>query len=102
ARTVGMESPPDAYRGPIVPVPRPGRTSGERRTSLEADPPPPAGSPAPDRGDRHRRLEDEGPMVVHADHSLIDRMINRREVIVLDETTDDPLLRKLMDRSQKT
>ncbi|MGH9208442.1 MAG: putative bifunctional diguanylate cyclase/phosphodiesterase, partial [Acidimicrobiales bacterium] len=42
------------------------------------------------------------PIVVHADLSLIERMIKHREVVVIDETTEDPSLRSLMDRSETT
>jgi diguanylate cyclase (GGDEF)-like protein len=38
-------------------------------------------------------------MIVHPDLPMIERMLNHREVIVLDESTDDPHLRTLMERS---
>ncbi len=101
ARTVGTESPPEAYVGPIVPVLRPGQTSERPRPGPTRDSIPGSRS-SPSAEAPHRRSVGgaNDPLVVPADLSLIDRLINQREVIVLDETTDDPLLLSLMDRSQ--
>ncbi|HEV3132345.1 MAG TPA: EAL domain-containing protein [Acidimicrobiales bacterium] len=101
ARTVGAESPPEAYVGPIVPVLRPGQTSESPRPGPAGDTlSGSTGSPSAESSHRRQVGEASDPLVVPADLSLIDRLINQREVIVLDETTDDPLLLSLMDRSQ--
>ena len=102
ARTTGLDSPPGAFIGPIVPVPRGGQP--RRRPG-----PPPHGDRLPSAGpgpvDGTGDPDPDGtvdPIVVHADVSLIDRMIKHREVVVIDETTEDPSLRRLMDRSETT
>ena len=102
ARTVGMESPPDAYIGPIIPVPRSGqgrRVPGAPSSRGDAHSSTGSGADSPEDLDGAAVID---PMVVHADHSLIDRLINQREVIVIDETSSDPFLRNLMDRSKTT
>jgi diguanylate cyclase (GGDEF)-like protein len=102
ARTTGMESPPDAFIGPIVPVPRGGQPRRWPGPPQHDDAPPSAGpEPADGTGDPDPAGAVD-PIVVHADLSLIDRMIKHREVVVIDETTDDPSLRRLMDRSETT
>ncbi|HEY7916620.1 MAG TPA: EAL domain-containing protein, partial [Acidimicrobiales bacterium] len=100
ARTTGMESPPGAFIGPIVPVPRGGRPRRRPGPPPHDDRTPSAGpGPVDGTGDPDP-AGTVAPIVVHADVSLIDRMIKHREVVVIDETTDDPSLRRLMDRSE--
>jgi diguanylate cyclase (GGDEF)-like protein len=105
ARTVGVDRHDDAYAGPIVPVPRPGRGPVRARpTPLEGDASPGIGTnretPAPPGVSTPSANAAGDPMVVHADKPLIDRLINHREVIVLDASTDDADVRNLMNRSR--
>ncbi|HUY66925.1 MAG TPA: EAL domain-containing protein [Acidimicrobiales bacterium] len=100
ARTTGTQSPPDAFIGPIVPVPRGGQPRRWPGPPHHDDAPPSAGTePADGTGDPAPSGSLD-PLVVHADLSLIDRLIRHREVVVIDRTTDDPSVRRLMDRSE--
>ncbi len=46
--------------------------------------------------------EDGEPLIVRRDSLIIERFIRNREVIVVDEMTEDPILRKLLSRSGVT
>ncbi|MGA3148416.1 MAG: EAL domain-containing protein [Acidimicrobiales bacterium] len=107
AWTEGMESP-GASLGPILPVP--GRSRPERS---EPSPIRPLATPAPERtrigpvagpskgqggvvgpGPRSR-----GPVNIRSDTPVVERILHSREVIVLDDSTEDPVLRDLLDQS---
>ncbi len=108
AWTEGMESP-DASLGPILPV------TGRSRQPERSEPSPirPLPTPAPERtrigpvagpskpqggvvgsGPRAR-----GPVNIRSDTPVVDRILHSREVIVLDSSTEDPVLRDLLDQS---
>ena len=116
ARTRGLEAR-DAHLGPIAPVGAwkaptgpvapeastaeaespPARTNGNSPTNGsividDADDVP--GSTAAQNGDRR-----EQRLSVRADAPEIDRLINKREVIVIDDSTEDPMLRSLLKRA---
>lgn len=76
ARTEGRQ-PPDAYLGPIVPLTGAGPGTDE-----------PVPVPAGDT-----------PPGVRIGLPLVDRLINQREVVVIDRSTEDPVLRDLLVRS---
>jgi len=86
ARTSGPE-PAHAFMGPIVPL------SGADRlppmTGLFRPPPPDAGVGG----------AGADPLVVRSDAPHIGRMLAKREVMVLDGSTDDPLIRDMLDRA---
>jgi diguanylate cyclase (GGDEF)-like protein len=89
ARTAGLESP-DSYSGPIVPI-RPAPGSGE--AGEHPDPAPvdtTVPGPGPGAGD---------PLTIATDATVIERMMDHREVMVLDSSTDDPYLSDLLRRS---
>ena len=103
ARSAGTQ-PPDAYLGPIVPlaVPAPGpvgRPEGRRegdhastsgaigQASSPVGPEAAAGTPGGD------------PPGVQIGLPLVDRLIKQREVIVIDSSSEDPVLVDLMARS---
>ena len=118
ARTTGMESP-DATVEAIVPVRPPDRPPVRPPVRFRSTPtpreepirvegygptsvPPTSGSSTAGTGsDRHDPADDE-ILSVRTDTPLIDRMINQKEVMVIDGSTEDPLLRRLLDRSQTT
>jgi len=85
ARTAGME-PPDSYLGPIVPVSDSRGPTEPRRVQRDPRSAPPA-------------ADDQGLLTVFADTPAVIRLIEQREVMVLDASTDDPNLRTLLDRS---
>ncbi len=112
AHTAGP-GPQHAYLGPIVPIdgesdspaPPAATTSFGVRDRFEsnghADHAPaatPAGDPDPDgnaaEADPHR------PLNVHRGTPQIGRMLHEREVIVLDDSTDDPLIKDLLSKSE--
>ena len=89
AYTAGM-TPPDADLGSIAPHWATDRSRGERP---EAAP----DRQAPVTGDG---VDERGPVAVEVDNPIIQRMVDTREVMVLDASTvGDPLLRKLMEDS---
>ncbi len=85
ARTAGLESE-DAYHGPIVPIrqPGPGQPTGGLGTEAVGS------TPEPGTGE---------PLTVRTDATLIERMVQDRQVMVLDSSTEDPYLRNLLHRS---
>ncbi len=104
ARSAGTQ-PPDAYLGPIVPLAVPGPSpAGRPVTASEvgllseangrapATVPPEAAAGPPGR-------RDTDPPGVQVGLPLVDRLINQREVIVIDESNDDPVLGDLLARS---
>jgi diguanylate cyclase (GGDEF)-like protein len=114
ARTAGMESP-DAYLGPIKPVTGdsdPGGRStfptvprgGWLQLAGNGHDPAPTGpeGPGATRGGHpgSRKGEPDDLITVRTDNPLLDRMINAKEVIVLDPATEDPLLQNLLSRSK--
>jgi diguanylate cyclase (GGDEF)-like protein len=115
ARTRGIDVG-DAFTGPIAPVTQDGTATG---LSVPTTPAPDTG---PDRSAANGigartgsiAIEDldqvfgglpkgstapEAPMTVRADAPEVDRLINRREVIVLDQSTEDPWLRDVLERT---
>jgi len=101
AYTAGM-TPPDADLGSIAPHWATDRSGGDR----PASPPGRQARVAEDgevdeEGDGDgRRFDGHGPVSVEVDNPLIQRMVDTREVMVLDASTvGDPLLRKLMEDS---
>jgi diguanylate cyclase (GGDEF)-like protein len=96
ARTVGMEDP-NAYTGPIVPIPGPGlRGVGTDTIAVSG-----VGGPVTPVADG-TGPSDAGtaePLNVRTDIDVVGRMMSDREVMVLDSSTHDPFLRNLLDRS---
>jgi diguanylate cyclase (GGDEF)-like protein len=109
ARTMGLNLP-DSFMGPIVPVPRPDRSpvvppAGPAGGSAppEVGYSKPARSPSdrwpsPAGGARPKGMEDE--LRIPSDAPLVERVIHERQVMVLDESTEDPMLRSLLEQSQ--
>ena len=100
-------APPDASLGPIVPVP--GRRAGRRRRPIRPFPPPESAAvpPAPRAPSARDGVpEGNGPaaaeagaVTIRSDTPMIEGMLNPREVMVLDASTEDPVLRGLLERS---
>ncbi|MGD0393223.1 MAG: EAL domain-containing protein [Acidimicrobiales bacterium] len=107
AWTEGMESPA-ASLGPILPV-----TGGSRRPERSEPSPirplptaaertrvgpmaPPSKPPGGVVGSESRA---RGPVNIRSDTTVVDRILRSREVIVLDDSTEDPVLRGLLDQS---
>ncbi len=87
AYTTGM-TPPDADLGSIAPQWAAARSTRHIRALRPGEPAPEAGA------------DDDPSLSVEIDNPLIQRMINGREVMVLDASTvGDPLLRRLMEES---
>ena len=85
ARTKGLEAE-GLYQGPIVPIHSrqiPGPTDVG---SLAGGPP----SVLPRRDE---------PLSIRTDTTLVERMVQERQVMVLDPSTDDPYLRAILERS---
>ena len=78
ARTAGVVRP-DADLGPIIPLNRSGGRSQP-------------GGPMPDQ-------EVADFLRVPSDLDMIERVMGQKQVVVLDSSTDDPVLRSLMERS---
>jgi diguanylate cyclase (GGDEF)-like protein len=107
ATTVGLE-PPDAPLGPIVPERGRGhgQPGGADRSFVDPEgvsghrpaSPGPAGGPEDDAADGPGAGRAE-PVVVRADAPLVSRMIEEHGVMVLDESTEDPFLRNLLERT---
>ena len=111
ARTAGL-NPPDGNLDAIIPV----DASGETPTALIESPferlPAMAstnghGPAAPGRVEpSDEQIDDDGEgarrVTVRTDEPVIDRMISKREVIVLDQATSDPFLRALLDQTGTT
>ena len=88
AYTSGMAAP-DADLGPIAPL---WATSGSTTQIHAVQPGEPLPTPAGDT--------DPEPLAVRVDNPLVQRMIDHRDVMVLDASTvGDPLLRRLMEAS---
>jgi diguanylate cyclase (GGDEF)-like protein len=81
ARTAGVVRP-DTDMGPIIPI---------HRSDLSATRSQP-GQPAPDQ-------EMVDFLQIPSDLDMIDRVMAHKQVVVLDSSTDDPVLRSLMERS---
>ena len=87
ARTSGLQAE-HTYLGPIVPVRTPRRPSGEPAEEPTADGV--GAAPEPGSGE---------PMTIRTDAVMIERMVQQRQVMVIDSSTDDPYLRTLLDHS---
>ena len=87
ARTSGLQAE-HSYLGPIVPVRTPRRPSVKPGDEPTADGV--GAAPEPGSGD---------PMTIRTDAVMIERMVQQRQVMVLDSSTDDPYLRTLLDHS---
>ena len=88
AWTEGMESP-DESLGPILP------STGPSLPPDRSAPSPIRPLPAPGPNS-----PDSGPTVIRSDTPVIDRILHSKEVLVLDDSTEDPVLRALLDRSR--
>ncbi len=110
ARTTGLEAA-DSYLGPIIPVSgtmqpsgrlpiTPGRHDSGPGTATNGHPPRP---PVPGPEGRHPFDAPDAPgtgaVTLRSDTPEVDRMINRREVMVLDASTEDASLRNLLART---
>jgi diguanylate cyclase (GGDEF)-like protein len=102
ARSSGKQ-PADAYLGPIVPlaVPGPGGHDAEGweagRWKVNS---PSGGTPAPGKESASSPLSDRrAPPGVRIGLPLVDRLINQREVVVIDPSFEDPVVRDLLARA---
>jgi diguanylate cyclase (GGDEF)-like protein len=88
ARTAGYVRP-EADLGPIVPIHRSDPSSGRARPGR------------PVREGKGAAPDDETAdfLRVPSDLDMIDRIMGHKQVVVLDSSTDDPVLRSLMERS---
>jgi len=94
AFTTGM-TPPDTDLGSIAPLWTTTQIRALRPGEVPADTAPGDGAAPGGVGTGHR-----DPLVVEIENPMIQRMINDREVMVLDASTvGDPLLRRLMEES---
>ncbi len=106
AWTEGM-SPPDGSLGPIVPV-----TGSRGRTppsTIRPFPTPPSAAvpPAPRAPSARDGVPEgngpaaagDGAVTIRSDTPMIEGMLNSREVMVIDGSTEDPVLRGLLERS---
>ncbi len=106
AWTEGM-SPPDGSLGPIVPVTgSPGRTPPSTirpfPTSQSAAVPPAPRAPSARDGvpeGNGPAAAERGAVTIRSDTPMIEGMLNSREVMVVDGSTEDPVLRGLLERS---
>ncbi len=98
---------PDASMDAVVPLRPPdraGMTVGDGdRSGIGANQddsgPVAPGSPAAEAGTDWRDPEDDGLLAVRTDSPVVDGMLRRREVMVLDGSTEDISLRDLLDRA---
>ncbi len=103
ARSAGSQ-PPDAYLGPIVPlaVPGPGpvgRADGRREWDHTITSGAIGQAPSPVGPEAAAGTAGDDPPGVQISLPLVDRLIKQQEVIVIDSSSEDPVLRDLMARS---
>ncbi len=94
ARTTGTEAPDDIM-GSVVPIDR-SETAPARPPGEHGQPGRPPAAPEPGA------IGLAGDQALPGDLPLVDRVMVQKEVIVLDGTNENPLVRRLMDQSGTT